>query len=96
MTSVAEIDNRIYELREELTDLQQQRAHALALARAEKHQRETINRVYAEFQDQREITVYRGRAWWHQHGDLIRRATADELQAAEHLARAGAVERKSR
>lgn len=96
MTSVAEIDSRIYQLREELTELQQQRAHALALARAEKHQRETIMQVYAEFQDQREITVYRGRGWWHEHGELIRRATADELQAAEHLARAGAVERDAR
>lgn len=96
MTSVAEIDNRIYQLREELTELQQQRAFALACERAGQRQRMVVRETFAEFERGNAIAVYSGRGWWHADGRLIRRATADELQAAEHLARAGAVEREAR
>lgn len=51
--------------------------------------------MLAEFERGNEIVVSNTGPWWHADGMLVRRATANELQAADELARAGVLVRES-
>lgn len=96
MTTVADIDARIYQLRRDLSQARMDRARAVARERATQRQAEIQEAVLAHFERGNEITVSVTGPWWHNEGNLICRATADELQAADQLARAGVLVRERR
>jgi len=96
LSSVADIDARIYQLRRELSDLRKERSLAVARERATQRQAEIQEAVLGHFERGNEITVSVTGPWWHTDGKLICRATADELQAADELAWAGVLVRERR
>jgi hypothetical protein len=96
MTTVADIDARIYQLRRDLSQARMDRARAVARERASERQAQVQKAVVDAFDAGQEIAQGPTGMWWHESGKLIRRATADELQAADELALAGVLVRETR
>ena len=96
MTTVADIDARIYQLRRELSQARTERARAVARERATQRQTEIQEAVLGHFERGNEIVISVTGPWWHKEGSLICRASADELQAADQLALAGVLVREAK